>query len=79
MLLILTTLDSTVQHPPQGEPASAPFRNLSNPQISLTAAALRKIAHKYYMDRVQELHAGMQLCQDQFRCAALPLSNHAHR
>ncbi|GAA6031420.1 hypothetical protein JCM8097_005652 [Rhodosporidiobolus ruineniae] len=28
---------------------------------------LRKIAHKWYMDRVYELHAGMQECQDQFR------------
>ncbi|GAA6019309.1 hypothetical protein JCM10207_001257 [Rhodosporidiobolus poonsookiae] len=32
-----------------------------------TAPELRKIAHKYYMDRVYELHAGMQECQDQFR------------
>ncbi|BGP26070.1 hypothetical protein JCM10295v2_005013 [Rhodotorula toruloides] len=31
------------------------------------APALRKIAHKYYMDRVEELHEGMQLCQNQFR------------
>ncbi|BGP17941.1 hypothetical protein JCM10213_003949 [Rhodosporidiobolus nylandii] len=31
------------------------------------SAELRKIAHKYYMDRVYELHAGMQECQDQFR------------
>ncbi|KAJ8292862.1 putative cytokinin riboside 5'-monophosphate phosphoribohydrolase [Rhodotorula toruloides] len=40
------------------------------------APALRKIAHKYYMDRVGELHAGMQLCQDQFRPAqTLPASS----
>ncbi|GAA5916867.1 hypothetical protein JCM6882_007438 [Rhodosporidiobolus microsporus] len=35
---------------------------------------LRKIAHKYYMDRVYELHAGMQECQDQFRIIYSELS-----
>ncbi|GAA5927908.1 hypothetical protein JCM3775_002761 [Rhodotorula graminis] len=28
---------------------------------------VRKIAHKYYMDRVHELYQAMEACQDQFR------------
>lgn len=40
-----------------------------------TAPELRKIAHFYYMMRVHELYAGMEACQDQFRCVtALPFS-----
>ncbi|GAA5822224.1 hypothetical protein JCM11251_006267 [Rhodosporidiobolus azoricus] len=38
------------------------------------SAELRKIAHKYYMDRVYELHKGMGECQDQFRIIYSELS-----
>ncbi|GJN92692.1 hypothetical protein Rhopal_005727-T1 [Rhodotorula paludigena] len=40
-----------------------------DPTTSFPAQApeLRKVAHKYYMDRVHELYEAMQLCQDQFR------------
>ncbi|GAA6062554.1 hypothetical protein JCM10212_004115 [Sporobolomyces blumeae] len=33
------------------------------------APLLQRIAHAYYMERVRELYAEMQLCQDQFRIA----------
>ncbi|GAA5856067.1 hypothetical protein JCM8547_002964 [Rhodosporidiobolus lusitaniae] len=39
----------------------------ANVERAAQSPDLRKIAHKFYMDRVHELYAGMQECQDQFR------------
>jgi len=36
---------------------------------------VRKIAHKYYMDRVHELYQAMETCQDQFRSVLVALSS----
>ncbi|GAA5953391.1 hypothetical protein JCM21900_001835 [Sporobolomyces salmonicolor] len=39
----------------------------SSSPLAPNAPQLHKVAHKYYLDRVHELYAAMQLCQDQFR------------
>ncbi|GAA5922801.1 hypothetical protein JCM1841_000712 [Sporobolomyces salmonicolor] len=41
----------------------------SSSPLAPNAPQLHKVAHKYYLDRVHELYAAMQLCQDQFRIA----------